>query len=84
MKNTFKKSISILLTLLLLISIAPTNVVTYAGDTVDAGDGITWSFDGETLVVGGSGSCHPHTPPPKNGKVCKINVRTSLLKGILQ
>lgn len=55
MKNIFKKSISILLTLLILISIAPTSVVTYAGDTVDSGDGITWSFDGETLVVGGSG-----------------------------
>ena len=55
MKNIFKKSISILLTLLILISIVPTSVVTYAGDTVDSGDGITWSIDGETLVVGGSG-----------------------------
>ena len=55
MKSILKKSISIFLTLLILISTAPASVITYAGDTVDAVDGITWSFDGETLVVGGLG-----------------------------
>ncbi len=51
MKNILKKSISIFLTLLMLVSIAPTSVITY----VCAGDAITWSFDGESLVVSGSG-----------------------------
>ena len=55
MKNIFKKSISIFLTLLMLVSIAPTSVITYAGDVVDTGDGITWTFDGKTLVISGSG-----------------------------
>ncbi len=51
MKNILKKSLSIFLTLLMLVSIAPTSVITY----VNAGDTITWTFDGETLVVSGSG-----------------------------
>ncbi len=55
MKNILKKSLSIFLTVLMLLSIAPTSVITYAGDAVDASDGITWSFDGETLIVSGSG-----------------------------
>ncbi len=51
MKNLFKKSISIFLTMLMLLSIAPTSVITY----VSAADAIEWTFDGENLVVSGSG-----------------------------
>ena len=51
MKNILKKSLSIFLTLLMLVSIAPASVIT----SVNAGDTITWNFDGENLVVSGSG-----------------------------
>ena len=51
MKNIFKKSVSIFLTMLMLLSIAPTSVITY----VSAADAIEWTFDGENLVVSGSG-----------------------------
>ncbi len=51
MKNILKKSLSIILTMLMLLSIAPTSVITY----VSAADAITWTFDGENLVVSGSG-----------------------------
>ncbi len=52
MKNIFKKSLSIFLTILMLLSIAPTSVVPFV---IAAGDTIEWTFDGETLVVSGSG-----------------------------
>ena len=52
MKTKIKKSLSIFLTMLMLISIAPTSVIT---DVFAAGDVIEWSFDGENLVVSGSG-----------------------------
>ncbi len=77
MKNIFKKSISIFLTLLILISIAPTSVVTYAGDIDNTGDGINWTFDGETLVVSGSGelsSTYTSTEEWKNMKDKCVNV----------
>ena len=51
MKNIFKKSVSIFLTMLMLVSIAPTSVITY----VSAADAIEWTFDGENLIVSGSG-----------------------------
>ena len=52
MKKNFRKVLSIFLTLLIILSIAPTNIVTKANATEE---GITWTFDGETLVVSGSG-----------------------------
>ncbi len=52
MKKNFRKALSIFLTLLIILSIAPTNIVTKANATDER---ITWSFDGETLVVSGTG-----------------------------
>ena len=52
MKNVFKKSLSLFLVLLMVFSIAPTGIVTYAGA---ADDRIKWTFDGETLIVSGTG-----------------------------
>ena len=52
MKTKIKKSLSIFLTILLLVSIVPTSVIT---DVFAAGDVIEWSFDGENLIVSGSG-----------------------------
>ena len=77
MKNILKKSLSIFLTVLMLLSIAPTSVITYAGDAVDTDDGITWSFDGENLVVSGSGelsSAYTSTEEWKNMQDKCVNV----------
>ncbi len=52
MKKNFRKVLSIFLTLLIILSIAPTNIVTKANATDDT---ITWTFDGETLIVSGTG-----------------------------
>lgn len=52
MNNTFRKTLAIFLTIVILLSIAPTSIVTNASATDDR---ITWTFDGETLVVSGSG-----------------------------
>ena len=52
MKKNFRKALSIFLTLLIILSIAPTNIVTKANAT---DEGITWTFDGETLIVSGTG-----------------------------
>lgn len=52
MKKNFRKALSIFLTLLMLLSIAPTSIVTNVSATDDT---ITWTFDGETLVVSGTG-----------------------------
>ncbi len=52
MNNTFRKALAIFLTLLIILSIAPTNIVTKASATDER---ITWTFDGENLVVSGTG-----------------------------
>ncbi len=52
MKKNFRKVLSIFLTLLIILSIAPTNIVPIASA---ADDRIQWTFDGETLVVSGTG-----------------------------
>ncbi len=52
MKTKIKKSLSIFLTILMLLSISPTSVVPFV---TAAGDTIEWNFDGENLVVSGSG-----------------------------
>ena len=73
MKNIFKKSLSIFLTVLILLSISPTTVITY----VCAGDTITWNFDGENLVVSGSGelsSAYTSTEEWKNMQDKCVNV----------
>ncbi len=73
MKNAFKKSLSIFLTLLMLVSIAPSSVVTY----VSAADAIEWTFDGENLVVSGSGelsSTYTSTEEWKNMQDKCVNV----------
>ncbi len=73
MKNIFKKSLSIFLTLLMLVSIAPTSVITY----VCAADAIEWTFDGENLVVSGSGelsSTYTSTEEWKNMQDKCVNV----------
>ena len=53
MKKNFRKALSIFLTLLILLSIAPTGIITNAGATDDE---ITWSFDGETVTISGTGA----------------------------
>lgn len=73
MKNILKKSLSIFLTVLILLSIAPTSVITY----VCAADAITWNFDGENLVVSGSGelsSTYTSTEEWKNMQDKCVNV----------
>ncbi|MBQ8183087.1 MAG: leucine-rich repeat domain-containing protein [Clostridia bacterium] len=73
MENSFKKSLSIFLTVLMLLSIAPTSVITY----VSAADAITWSFDGENLIVSGSGelsSTYTSTEEWKNMQDKCVNV----------
>ena len=73
MKNIFKKSISIFLTLLILISIAPASVITY----VCAADAIEWTFDGENLLVSGTGelsSAYTSTEEWKNMQDKCVNV----------
>ena len=73
MKNIFKKSVSIFLTVMMLLSIAPTSVITY----VSAADAITWNFDGENLVVNGSGelsSTYTATEEWKNMQDKCVNV----------
>lgn len=73
MKNILKKSLSIFLTVLILLSISPTTVITY----VCAGDTITWNFDGENLVVSGSGelsSTYTSTEEWKNMQDKCVNV----------
>lgn len=52
MKNLFNKTLAIFLTLLILLSTAPASVVT---NVSAADDRIKWNFDGETLVVSGTG-----------------------------
>ena len=52
MKKVLQKSLSIFLTLLIILSIAPTSIVTNADATDER---ITWTFDGETLIVSGAG-----------------------------
>lgn len=52
MKKNLRKALSIFLTMLIILSIAPTNISITANAT---DDGITWTFDGETLIVSGSG-----------------------------
>ena len=52
MKKNFRKALSIFLTLLIILSIAPTNIVTKASATDER---IQWAFDGETLIVSGTG-----------------------------
>ncbi|MBE6801653.1 MAG: leucine-rich repeat domain-containing protein [Ruminococcaceae bacterium] len=73
MKNILKKSLSVFLTVLMLLSIAPTSVITY----VSAADAIEWSFDGENLVVSGSGelsSTYTSTEEWKNMQDKCVNV----------
>ncbi len=73
MKNIFKKSVSIFLTMLMLVSIAPTSVITY----VSAADAIEWTFDGENLIVSGSGelsSTYTSTEEWKNMQDKCVNV----------
>lgn len=73
MKNILKKSLSIFLTVLMLLSIAPANVITY----VFAADAIEWTFDGENLVVSGSGelsSTYTSTEEWKNMQDKCVNV----------
>ena len=52
MKKTTKKISAIFLTLLMLLSIMPTDIVPIASATDER---IQWTFDGETLVVSGTG-----------------------------
>ncbi len=73
MKNILKKSLSIFLTMLMLLSITPTTAITY----VCAGDTIEWTFDGENLVVNGSGelsSTYTSTEEWKNMQDKCVNV----------
>ena len=73
MKNILKKSLSVFLTVLMLLSIAPTSVITY----VSAADAIEWSFDGENLIVSGSGelsSAYTSTEEWKNMQDKCVNV----------
>lgn len=53
MKKNFRKALSIFLTLLILLSIAPTDIITNAGATDDR---IQWTFDGETVTISGTGA----------------------------
>ncbi|MBQ7116431.1 MAG: leucine-rich repeat protein [Clostridia bacterium] len=53
MKKNFRKALSIFLTLLIILSIAPTNIVTKANATDER---ITWTFDGETVTISGTGA----------------------------
>lgn len=52
MKKNFRKVLSVFLTLLIILSIAPTNIVTKASATDER---IRWSFDGETVTISGTG-----------------------------
>ena len=73
MKNILKKSLSVFLTVLMLLSIAPTSVITY----VSAADAIEWTFDGENLIVSGSGelsSAYTSTEEWKNMQDKCVNV----------
>ena len=73
MKNILKKSLSIFLTVLMLLSITPTSVITY----VSAADAIEWTFDGENLIVSGSGelsSAYTSTEEWKNMQDKCVNV----------
>ncbi len=52
MKKNFRKALSVFLSLLIILSIAPTNIVTKANATDER---IRWSFDGETVTISGTG-----------------------------
>lgn len=52
MKKNSRKALSVFLTLLIILSIAPTNIVTKASATDER---IQWSFDGETVTISGTG-----------------------------
>lgn len=74
MKTTFQKALSIFLTVLLLLSITPISLVPFASAAEDT---IEWIFDGETLVVSGSGelsSVYTSTADWKNMQDKCVNV----------
>lgn len=59
MNRTYKKPLAMLLALLILLSVAPTNLIPLVGATDDlkntTKNAIEWTFDGKNLIISGSG-----------------------------
>ena len=75
MNRTYKKPLAMLLALLILLSVAPANLLPIASA---AGDKISWTFSANTLVVTGSGELseeYTSTEEWQNMKGTCINLR---------